>query len=454
MSVVETFHGYIETTQDTLLIFEACRRGLLPRICRRLQEKERRIVQSGTVFVFDERESGIKRWTDGLVWSPSRILGNFLVYRELDKRSSGKKDTSPIDRNARSSLSDTENAIEKNKERALVGSLTNSYRFKKNGLIKKSMSIVVNGVSQHMISYYSKEDVLEGKLCTPSSVAELAGLEISPEFLVKQNFRIPPSYDHSFGHHVRPKSEPDLAGTSPLDVFSKSYSHQPHHTMHQQQNYHALAHLNGPQQGQHSSQHSYSSTSQFPTTFGYNSMSNTNSDVSSGTPPSLRYLPRDHTFMPYSGSASPHPTGTQHQQNQQQHPTTHQRHSLSSSPYSASSQAMMSSPGGANGSSSHEIGLSMGYRSPVPSDNSSSTLEGISPHMNRSQSLSQPQTQYYQQQHHQQQHYHHTPLSPSTQGWEELGYSSYPGSSSGLPSLHDHHSQRDSLQYGTHSDSP
>ncbi|KAG0311820.1 hypothetical protein BGZ99_009885, partial [Dissophora globulifera] len=200
MSIVETFHGYIETTQDTLLIFEACRRGLLPRICRRLQEKERRIVQSGTVFVFDERESGIKRWTDGLVWSPSRILGNFLVYRELDKRNSGKKDASPIDRASRSSSSDNETAIEKNRERALVGSLTNSYRFKKNGLIKKTMSIVVNGVSQHMISYYSKEDVLSGNLRTPSSVPELAGLEISPEFLMKQNFRIPPTVEQSYDH--------------------------------------------------------------------------------------------------------------------------------------------------------------------------------------------------------------------------------------------------------------
>ncbi|KAF9570954.1 hypothetical protein EC968_001144 [Mortierella alpina] len=200
MSVVETFHGYIETTQDTLLIFEACRRGLLPRICRRLQEKERRIIQSGTVFVFDERESGIKRWTDGLVWSPSRILGNFLVYRELDKHTSGKKNTGPIDRASRASSSDAESAIEKNKERALVGSLTNSYRFKKHGLIKKTMSIVVNGVSQHMISYYSKEDVLAGKLRTPSSVPELASLEISPEFLMKQNFRIPPTVEQSYDH--------------------------------------------------------------------------------------------------------------------------------------------------------------------------------------------------------------------------------------------------------------
>ena len=57
-STNETFHGFVETTTDTLLIFEACRRGIFPKINRRLQERERGAVQSGTVFVFDERESG------------------------------------------------------------------------------------------------------------------------------------------------------------------------------------------------------------------------------------------------------------------------------------------------------------------------------------------------------------------------------------------------------------
>lgn len=73
------FRGYIESTLDSLLVFEAARRGMIPRVTRRLIERERGMVQSGAVFVFDEHESGIKRWTDGLIWSPSRILGNFLV---------------------------------------------------------------------------------------------------------------------------------------------------------------------------------------------------------------------------------------------------------------------------------------------------------------------------------------------------------------------------------------
>jgi hypothetical protein len=78
-TLVPPFKGYIETTFDSLLVFEAARRGMIPRVTRRLIERERGMVQSGAVFVFDEQESGIKRWTDGLIWSPSRIIGNFLV---------------------------------------------------------------------------------------------------------------------------------------------------------------------------------------------------------------------------------------------------------------------------------------------------------------------------------------------------------------------------------------
>ncbi|KAL1931706.1 hypothetical protein VTP01DRAFT_9849 [Rhizomucor pusillus] len=184
----ETFHGYIASTKDSLIVFEACRRGLLPRVTRRLQEQERHLVQSGAVFCFDENESGIKRWTDGLVWSPSRILGNFLVYRELDKRAN------PIDGYG-DNTSGLQNLSDRQRERALVGSLTDSYRFKKDGLIKKSMSLVVDGVQQHLVSYYRKNDVLEDKLRRPSTVPVLALLDISPDLIFGQNFRIPVHVD-------------------------------------------------------------------------------------------------------------------------------------------------------------------------------------------------------------------------------------------------------------------
>ncbi|KAL0244057.1 hypothetical protein I308_105320 [Cryptococcus tetragattii IND107] len=274
------FRGYIETTFDALLVFEAARRGMIPRVTRRLIERERAMVQSGAVFVFDEHESGIKRWTDGLVWSPSRILNNFLVYRETDKRSANAKSsgspttqTSPqntssaLSKSVGSARSDAQSdvsgtnigsdstagmidppplgqgalarprsasegggSIDRLKERQLVGSLTNSYKFKENGLVKKTMSVSVNGFAQHVVSYYAIDDVISGKLRTPSSIPELASLEISPEYLHKQNFRFPPQVEVGPDGVPRYRGEPEEP-QSPHTPAS-NYSFQ---TFHQQQ---------------------------------------------------------------------------------------------------------------------------------------------------------------------------------------------------------------------------
>ncbi|RCI03621.1 hypothetical protein CU098_001405, partial [Rhizopus stolonifer] len=219
MLVTETFHGYIETTQDVLLIFEGCRRGLLPRICRRLQERERKMIRSGSIFVFDERESGIKRWTDGRVWSPSRILGNFLIYRELDKKATGEKrmpnNSNIMSSPARRSFSLDNTIIDRNKERQLIGSLSDSYRFKEDGLIKKTMSVIVNGVAQHLISYYDPNEVLQEKLRSPSSVPELASLEISPDN--SNNNNIPTNIYHHDHHpqHSNSSMFPSSTSTMP-----------------------------------------------------------------------------------------------------------------------------------------------------------------------------------------------------------------------------------------------
>lgn len=140
--------GWIETTGDALLILEAARRGLIPRVTRRLVDSERKMITSGSVFVFDEDESGIKRWTDGFFWSPSRILGNFLLYRETDKRGSSHrsgKDTESLELDgtkedgslSRPKSDPGSHGVDKHRERTLMGSLTNSYKFKPDGLMKK-----------------------------------------------------------------------------------------------------------------------------------------------------------------------------------------------------------------------------------------------------------------------------------------------------------------------------
>ncbi|GAA5866334.1 hypothetical protein JCM3774_006619 [Rhodotorula dairenensis] len=243
------FRGFVETTLDALLVLEGCRRGFLPKITRRLQEFEKRaLVVSGAVFVFHEEETGIKRWTDGLSWSPSRTLDNFLVYRELDKKpTSGRSSDAgddgdavakpsrsrligpltskadPIDESTQNEddgteVSDSKRsrarpgssgssalALDRARERALVGSLTSSSRFSPDGLVKKTISL--SGL--HLVSYYRIDDVTSGRLRTPSSHAELMSLEISPSFLAPSLFRLPPVVEIDADGHVRYKGDAD-----------------------------------------------------------------------------------------------------------------------------------------------------------------------------------------------------------------------------------------------------
>ena len=59
------FLGIVETTVQALRLAYAARQGVIPRIVRRLNRKERKEwIASGAVFVFDVKESGIQRWTD------------------------------------------------------------------------------------------------------------------------------------------------------------------------------------------------------------------------------------------------------------------------------------------------------------------------------------------------------------------------------------------------------
>lgn len=230
------FRGFVESTLDALLVFEGCRRGTLSKITRRLQEFEKReLVQSGAVFVFDEKETGIKRWTDGLQWSPSRTLGNFLVYRELDRKiqrpdgeevsarpvgsmaekgpepsaafpfggANGDPEALAAARRQRSLSDSSSGLLDRERERQLVGSLTSSYRFRSDGLVKKTISL--SGL--HLIGYYRIDDVTSGRLRTPSSLAEFTSFEIHPAFLSPNLFRVPPLVEIGLDGVLRYKGE-------------------------------------------------------------------------------------------------------------------------------------------------------------------------------------------------------------------------------------------------------
>lgn len=102
MNLQPTFVGYVSTTRDALILFQAAISGTKAQVSRRPHDRERvDLIRSGNIFIFNEETSGVKRWTDGVAWSPSRIKGNFLLYRELesplgatDKKKSVKKGSS------------------------------------------------------------------------------------------------------------------------------------------------------------------------------------------------------------------------------------------------------------------------------------------------------------------------------------------------------------------------
>ncbi|KAL5525846.1 hypothetical protein ACEPAG_7183 [Sanghuangporus baumii] len=196
-SRVEPFYGFVETTGDALRLIQAARQGIIPRITRRLNDLERRaMIRSGAIFIFSDEESGIKRWTEGLSWSASRIVGNFLVYREVTDRSNARTVAegrrAAKRRGSTNELSAAELAEQK-LAKALVGCLSDgSGRFKPNGLIKKTITINVDGSDHHLIAYYSQDDVRLGRLLPLTSRPDIMALGISPELLESTKFRIPP----------------------------------------------------------------------------------------------------------------------------------------------------------------------------------------------------------------------------------------------------------------------
>ncbi|KAJ1991009.1 Gluconate transport-inducing protein [Coemansia spiralis] len=181
--MTETYHGFIDTAHDALLIFEACNAGLLPRVQRRFSDRERQTIRSGAVYVWDEEETGMRRWTDGRTWSPSRVHGCFLIYYELEGR-----------RPQFVSKNSTTNGRGPRGSRASVGQNGSSLRHtpyepsppnimqKEQGLIKKALSLCTNDKRKlHLVCYYSRDDVEVGCLTSPTNDPAFNGIQIYEE---------------------------------------------------------------------------------------------------------------------------------------------------------------------------------------------------------------------------------------------------------------------------------
>ncbi|KAF9197533.1 hypothetical protein BGZ49_001984 [Haplosporangium sp. Z 27] len=165
---------------------DACHIGIISRVHRRLSDIERQCVRSGSVYCFDEREAGMRRWTDGKSWSPSRVTGSFLTYRELDEsQANGGK---------------------------------NVYR--PDGLLKQSFSITTaDNKKLHLISYYTNEDVASERLFeTPSRDPRFAHIVI-PKGIY------PETSPHSDSHSHHSASSTNHSSPSP----PTRTRHRPHH---------------------------------------------------------------------------------------------------------------------------------------------------------------------------------------------------------------------------------
>lgn len=165
---METYNGHVRTPADAIILFEACRLGLLPRVQRRLSEKERQSIRSGSVFVWDEREAGMRRWTDGKSWSASRVSGSFLTYREMEGKRGGNGFAPPVtSRGGRTPESDRNSGDNQDMD-GEEG--PDGYRYKPDGLMKQSFSITTSNAQHlHLISYYARSHPNAPGLNQPST---------------------------------------------------------------------------------------------------------------------------------------------------------------------------------------------------------------------------------------------------------------------------------------------
>ncbi|XP_006458985.1 hypothetical protein AGABI2DRAFT_191073 [Agaricus bisporus var. bisporus H97] len=225
---VPPFIGYVETTVHALRLIHAARQGVIPRITRRLNDSERRtMIKSGAVFVFSVEESGIKRWTDGLLWSPSRIVGNFLVYREINERSSSrsghKKPYPPEDPSSRSVT--RRNSPDQLAYKGLSNGHSSGDQgtFKPNGLIKKTITVTIEGSDLHLISYYTSDDIRSGALKRPTARPDIMNLSMPPHIFRLTNFRVPPKVEIGPDGKPRLVCEPEDMPTPDCKVEEMVY---------------------------------------------------------------------------------------------------------------------------------------------------------------------------------------------------------------------------------------
>lgn len=265
-----TYFGLVRDINDALILFQLAVDGELKLVQQRLSEEDRnKLIKSGNIFIFKE-SSGIRRWTDSVSWSPSRIVDNFLVYREVKKDESGNR--RDISKNRSRSLGyrdrsrsrspkrpELSRMVTKRPDPALVGSLADSEHFKEGGLVKRTITAKFKNDTYHLVSYYTLEDAKEGRLPQISHNPNYADLEIHQDLINSPSFRVtlngcmnpmvdgyekPPQPLDFYGNYGR-STQPSYAAAQPalLPSYLPNVSPQRHH---QPRYVESLPHGTGP----------------------------------------------------------------------------------------------------------------------------------------------------------------------------------------------------------------
>ncbi|ORY30154.1 hypothetical protein BCR33DRAFT_570673 [Rhizoclosmatium globosum] len=159
---------------DALFVVQGTVFGKLTPFAGTAEEMARIRIRSGTVIVMAENSPFVKRWRDGIRWSPSRAFGPFILYRQIENK----------DPNA--TTQDEELSVDILPPPGHFGSTTGvlptytertlkpNTQLLKNGLTKRTISVKgSDGLKHRVVSYYSSKDVLEMKVRSKAPEAEV-----------------------------------------------------------------------------------------------------------------------------------------------------------------------------------------------------------------------------------------------------------------------------------------
>lgn len=139
---MKKINGYINSYEEAVMVMHASRLGALDITTERLNADDREKIESGNIFCFIENSAGMKRWTDGRIWSPSKICGEFLIYQEVPRHLS-------------------KNSIKKRKEIERVLERDTAYRrgmreelIDRTTMHKKTVCIKHENGNYHIVAYY------------------------------------------------------------------------------------------------------------------------------------------------------------------------------------------------------------------------------------------------------------------------------------------------------------